>query len=140
VVGAAQGGNGTIAYIDESGVRNTKLKVARIKVGPKFVAPSADGAAAALASSKQVSGTASSILTFNLNRTTTDPDEYPIFMASNVIACQAYDDPSTTAIVKAWLAHVISADGQKAAAANAYSAPLPSAIVAKEQAIVDRMG
>ncbi|QGN33744.1 phosphate ABC transporter substrate-binding protein PstS [Microlunatus sp. Gsoil 973] len=140
VVGAAQGGNGTIAYIDDSGVRSTKLSVAKIKVGPKFVAPSAEGAAAALASSEQIDGTASSILTFNLNRTTTDPGEYPIFMASNVIACQSYDDPTTTAIIKAWLSHVISADGQKAAAANAYSAPLPSEIVAKEQAIVDQMG
>jgi phosphate transport system substrate-binding protein len=140
VVGAAEGGNGTIAYVDDSGVHGTKLSVAKIKVGSKFVAPTAAGAAAALESSKQISGTPASILTYDLNRTTTDPSEYPIFMASNEIACQSYSDPSTTAIVKAWLTYIISENGQKAAAANAYSAPLPSTVAAKEQAIIDQMG
>jgi len=140
VVGAAEGGNGTIAYIDDSGVHGTKLSVAKIKVGSSYVAPSAAGAAADLAVSKQITGTPSSIMTYNLNRTTTDPKNYPIFMASYEIACQSYSDSSTTAIVKAWLSYIISANGQKAAAANAYSAPLPSAVAAKEQAIIDQMG
>ncbi|MBO0813282.1 MAG: phosphate ABC transporter substrate-binding protein PstS, partial [Microlunatus sp.] len=98
------------------------------------------GAAAALDSSKQVTGTPSSILTYNLDRTTKNPSEYPIFMASNEVACASYSDASTTAIVKAWLTYIISEQGQKAAAANAYSAPLPSGVAAKEKSIVDQMG
>lgn len=140
VAGAAEGGNGTIAYIDDSGVHGTKLSVAKIKVGSHFVTLSAAGAAAALESSPQVSGTPATILTFNLNRTTTNPSMYPIFMASNAVACASYSDASTTAIMKAWLTYVISADGQKAAAANAFSAPLPASVAAKELAIVNMMG
>lgn len=140
VVGAAEGGNGTIAYVDDSGVHGTKLSVAKIKVGSSYVAPSAAGAAADLAVSKQISGTPSSIMTYELNRTTTDPKNYPIFMASYEIACQSYSDSATTSIVKAWLSYITSANGQKAAAANAYSAPLPSAVAAKEQAIINQMG
>lgn len=140
VVGSVQGGNGTIAYVDDSAVKGTKLGVAKIKVGSHFVAPSPDGASADLASSKQVSGTPDTVMTYNLDRTTTDPKKYPIFMASYEIACPSYKDATTTAIVKAWLSYIISENGQKAAAANAYSAPLPSAIASKEQAIINQMG
>ena len=71
--------------------------------------------------------------------TSTDPSTYPIFLASYEIACPSYDDANTTAIVKAWLTYIISEEGQKAAAANAYSAPLPSDVAAQAQTIVDTM-
>ena len=140
VVGAVQGGNGTIGYIDDSGVEGTKLGVAKIKVGDSFVAPSADGAAAGLAASQLVSGTPATVMEYKINRTSTDPSTYPVFMASYEIACQSYSDANTGAVVKAFLTYITSADGQKAAAANAYSAPLPTDVASKEAAIIAKIG
>jgi phosphate transport system substrate-binding protein len=140
VVGAVQGGNGTIGYIDDSGVEGTKLSVAKIKVGDTYVAPSADGAAAGLAASELATGTPATVMQYNVNRTTTDPKTYPIFMASYEIACQSYSDANTAAVVKAFLTYITSADGQKAAAANAYSAPLPTDVASKEAAIIAKIG
>ena len=140
VVGAVQAGDGTIAYIDDSGVQGTKLGVAKIKVGDSYVAPSADGAANDLAASEVVSGSPETVMAYNLNRTTTDAKNYPIFMASYEIACQSYSDANTAAIVKAFLTYITSADGQKAAAANAYSAPLPSDVASKEATIIAKIG
>ena len=139
VVGDAQNGDGTIAYADDSGVQGTNLGIVQLKVGSSYVAPSADGAAAGLTASQPMSGTPSSIIAYNINRTTTDPSTYPLFMASYEIACQKYDDQSTADIVKGFLTYMISEDGQKAAAANAFSAPLPSDIAAKELDIVNQI-
>jgi phosphate transport system substrate-binding protein len=140
VVGAVQGGDGTIGYIDDSGVEGTKLSVAKIKVGSSFVTPSADGAAAGLAASELVSGTPATVMQYDINRTTTDPKTYPIFMASYEIACQSYSDANTGAVVKAFLTYITSDNGQKAAAANAYSAPLPSDVASQEAAIIAKIG
>ncbi len=140
VIGAMQGGEGTIGYADDSGVQGTELGVVSLKVGSEYVAPSAEGAAAGLAASELASGTPATVLQYNINRTSTDPSTYPLFMASYEIACQSYDDQATADIVKAFLSYMISEEGQKAAAANAFSAPLPSDIASKEQAIVDKIG
>ena len=139
VVGDVQAGNGTIGYADDSGVQGTTLGVALIKVGGTYVKPSAAGAAAALSASKEKTGTPASILTYSLNRTSTDASTYPIFMASYEIACQHYADASTAADIKKFLTFVTSDPGQQAAAANAYSAPLPAAIAAKEAAIIAKI-
>jgi phosphate transport system substrate-binding protein len=139
VVGAAQDGKGTIAYADDSGVQGTELGIVSIKVGDSYVAPSAEGAAAGLSASKPVPGTPSSVIAYQIDRTTTDASVYPVFMASYEIACQKYDDQSTADIVKGFLTYMISGNGQKAAAANAFSAPLPAEIASKELAIVDQI-
>jgi len=136
---AVKAGDGTIGYADDAGVQGTGLGVAKIKVGSEYVAPSADGAAAAMAASEPTSGTPDTVITYDLNRTSADPSTYPIFLASYEIACPAYDDPNTAAIVKGFLSYLISENGQKAAAANAYSAELPRDIADKEQAIVDQI-
>ena len=139
VVADVQGGTGTIAYIDDSGVEGTGLGVAKIKVGTSFVAPSAAGAAADLAASTLVSGNAPSVMAYKLNRTPTDPSMYPIFMSSYEVACQHYADSATATDIKKFLTYIISDAGQKAAASNAYSAPLPASVSAAELAIVNKI-
>ena len=139
VVGAVQGGQGTIGYADDSGVKGTNLGVVKIKVGNTYVAPSAAGAAAGLAASKLTPGTPPTVMAYTINRTSTDPKTYPLFMASNEIACPTYKDKTTAQIVKGFLTYMISAQGQKAAAANAYSAPLPADIASKEAALVAKI-
>ena len=140
VVGAVQGGEGTVTYADDSAVQGTDLGVAKLKVGSEYVEPSAEGAAAGLAASELEPGTPATVMQYKVNRTSTDPSTYPLFMASYAIACQSYDDKATADIVKGFLGYMISETGQKAAAANAYSAVLPKEIAAKEQAIVAKIG
>jgi len=140
VVGDVKDNPGTIAYIDDSGVEKQGLGVAKIKVGSTYVAPSAQGAANGLAASTLAKGGPSTVMTYQINRTTTDPSNYPVFMASNEIACQKYSSSATTDIVKSFLTYIISNQGQQVAAKNAYSAPLPSSVVSAEQKIIAKMG
>jgi phosphate transport system substrate-binding protein len=100
------------------------------------VTPSPEGAAAGLAASKLVGGTPASVMQYQINRTSTDPSTYPLFLASYLVACPTYSDQSTAAIVKGFLTYAVSDNGQKAAAANAYSAPLPSQISQKATQII----
>jgi phosphate transport system substrate-binding protein len=139
VVGALQDGQGTIGYADDSAVASTKLGKVSVKVGSQYVAPSADGAAAGLAASKVADGAGDTQLVYSINRTSTDPSVYPVFLASYFIACPTYSDKATADIVKGFGKYIVSADGQKAAAANAMSAPLPSDISDKATAILDKI-
>jgi phosphate transport system substrate-binding protein len=139
VVGAIQDGQGTIGYADDSAVASTKLGKVSVKVGSDFVEPSADGAAAGLAASKLADGASDSQLVYSINRTSTDPSVYPVFLASYFIACPTYSDKATADIVKGFGQYIVSPDGQKAAAANALSAPLPTDIGDKAKAILDKI-
>ena len=139
VVGAIQDGKGTIGYADDSAVASTKLGVVKVKVGSDYVAPSADGAAAGLAASQVADGAGDTQLVYSINRTSTDPSVYPVFLASYFLACQTYDDKATADIVKGFGKFVVSELGQKAAATNALSAPLPSDVADKAIAILDKI-
>ncbi|MFT4286264.1 phosphate ABC transporter substrate-binding protein PstS [Nocardioides sp.] len=137
VIGAVTDGEGTIGYADDSAVATTELGVVSVKVGDTYVAPSADGAAVGLAASAPVEGRSASDLAYAINRTATDAGIYPVFMASYFIACSTYSDAATADIVKAFGKYIVSDTGQKAAAANALSAPMPSDIAAKADSILD---
>jgi phosphate transport system substrate-binding protein len=139
VVGAVQDGEGTIGYADDSAVASTKLGVVSVKVGDTYVKPSADGAAAGLAASKVTDGRADTDLSYTINRTSTDASVYPVFLVSYYIACPTYDDKATADIVKGFGKYIVSAEGQKAAAANALSAPLPTDVADKATAILDKI-
>lgn len=139
VIGSVTDGEGTIGYADDSAVASTKLGIASIKVGDTFVKPSADGAAAGLAASKLAPGATDTQLVYDINRTSTDPSVYPVFLASYLLACQSYDDKATADIVKAFGEYAVSAAGQKAASANALSAPLPSDIADKATTILEKI-
>jgi phosphate transport system substrate-binding protein len=135
LVQAVQAGAGAIGYADES--QAGQLQVAKIKVGNQFVAPSAEAAAKVVGSSQQVSGRGQYDFALDLNRTTTDPSEYPIVLVSYHIGCMHYDDADKAKLVQAFETYVISEAGQKAAADQAGSSPISDDTRQKSQGAVD---
>ena len=103
------------------------------------MAPSSEGATAVLDESKE-STEGKYIFSYDINRTTTSADSYPLVLVSYDAACTAYDDSSTSDIVKALLDYVISPEGQDAAASNAGSAPISDQIRNQIQPAVDAIG
>ena len=122
VVAAVKGGAGTIGYADAS--QAGELGIAAIKIGDDYVAPSAEGAAAAVDEATQVEGRGDADLAYTIKRDSTTAGVYPIVLLSYQIACAQYDDAAKASLVKAFLTYVVSADGQAAAASNAGSAPI----------------
>jgi phosphate transport system substrate-binding protein len=122
VVDAVTNGVGTIGYADAS--RAGDLGVAKIKVGDEFVAYSAEAAAEVVAGSPLVEGRADNDLAFKLNRTTTNPEEYPLVLVSYAIVCTEYADAAQGELVKAYVSYMTSAEGQAEAAASAGAAPM----------------
>jgi len=119
---AVTAATGMLGYIDAS--QAAGFGVAHIRVGDGYVAPSATAAATAVGASPREQGRAASDIVLDLDRTPTDPTAYPIVLVSYLLACGQYPDASKAALAKAYLAYVVSDSGQKAAAANAGSAPL----------------
>ncbi|MCU1474560.1 phosphate ABC transporter substrate-binding protein PstS [Amnibacterium sp.] len=134
VVSAVTNGKGTIGYVDNSSAGT--LSVVKIKVGSSFVAPAADVASKIAETSPLDSAHTGNDVVVKVNRTTTDPTEYPITLVSYLIACQSYQDSSKAALVKAYAQYVTSAAGQQAAASTAKSAPMTGTLASKAQAAV----
>ena len=126
VVQAVTDGAGTIGYADFS--RAGELGVARVQVGTDFVAPSPEGAAKAIETSERLPGRPAGDISLKINRTTTDPADYPISLTAYSIVCTAYADAAAGNLVKGFFSYVVSEDGQNAAAENAGSAPLTPAL------------
>jgi phosphate transport system substrate-binding protein len=122
VIGAVQGGNGTVGYADES--QAGSLGKAKIKVGNAFTDPTPEAAANVLNESKRVEGRGNSSFAFDVARDTTAAGTYPIVLVSYQIACSKYADAAQADLVKGFLTYTTSADGQQAAAQAAGSAPL----------------
>lgn len=137
VIEAVTAGDGAIGYADESQAGD--LSIASVKVGSEYVAPSAEGAANLLQNSPEDKAAESGqyVFAFSLDRTTTDPSQYPVTLVSYEIACTQYDDADQAALVNGYLNYVISADGQQAAADNAGSAPITDALRQEIQPAVD---
>ena len=126
VIGAVTAGAGAVGYADESQAKG--LGIAKIQVGTSYVAPSAAGAAKLLETATRSPDGGQYVFSYSLPRTTTDPTQYPITLASYMIACSKYADAKQGALVKAYMNYVISTTGQQAAATKAGSAPLSDAI------------
>lgn len=123
LISTVQGGEGTIGYADFS--KAGDLGVAKVKVGDAYVAPTAEGASKAVeASPRDTEGRGDKDVVVKVDRTQTDKDIYPLVLVSYLVACDTYADAATADAVKAYGTYVVSADGQKAAAENAGSAPL----------------
>lgn len=133
VIDAVTNGTNTIGYADLS--KAGKLSVANIKVGDKFVAPTAEGAANALAASEKVTGRAANDMSFKLNRTTTDSANYPLVLVSYLITCETYKDAAVGTLVQAYASYIVSDAGQQAAAQAAGSAPLTGEVATSAQAV-----
>jgi phosphate transport system substrate-binding protein len=134
VVSAVKNGKGTIGYADLS--KAAGLGVANIKVGDKFVAPTAEGASKVVAESTVVSGRDAADLAFKINRTTTDSTHYPLVLVSYIIGCQTYADAKIAPLVKAYATYLVSPEGQAVAAKAAGSAPLTAELSKKATDIV----
>lgn len=138
VVSAVKGGNGTIGYVDASQAKD--LGVAKIKVGEEFVAYSPEAAAKALDVSKEIDNPSASVLTYELDRTTTEPGAYPLILVSYQVACSTYEDAETAKLVRGWLDYATSQDGQSKSAAGAGSAPISAELSDKINGIVAKIG
>ncbi|HET9163925.1 MAG TPA: phosphate ABC transporter substrate-binding protein PstS [Solirubrobacterales bacterium] len=131
VVEAVNAGEGAIGYADAS--QAGELGVAKIKVGKEYVEPTAEAAAKILEESpedKELSK-GKDVFAFELDRKTESQGTYPIVLVSSMIACTKYGSAGEAEIVKAYLEYAISAEGQKAAAENAGSAPLSASLTKK---------
>ena len=137
VISAVSGGKGTIGYADES--QAGSLGKAKIKVGDAYVAPSAEGAAKVVAISPAAKDRSDVDMAVDLDRTTTEAGAYPVVLLSYLVACQKYDDANEAALVKGYLEYAVSSDGQAAAAKNAGSAELDSAVADKAKAIIEKI-
>ncbi len=127
--------DGAIGYADAS--RAGDLGVAAIGVGGEFVTPSAEAAAATVENSPAVEGRGEYDYAIELNRTTENPEEYPIVLVSYHVGCIEYDDQETADNVRAFMDYVISEDGQAAAADNAGNAPISDALREQGRSVVD---
>ena len=129
---AAQGTSGVIGAIQSATARSATPTRARrapsgrslVKVGDAYTGPTPEAAATVLDNSERVQGRGDSSFAFDLARDTTASGTYPIVLVSYQIACSKYADPAQADLVKGFLTYTTSADGQKAAAEAAGSAPL----------------
>jgi phosphate transport system substrate-binding protein len=135
VVDAVTNGVGTIGYADAS--KAGDLATAKIKVGDTFVGYTAEAAAAVVAESPAVEGRDATDMAIKINRTTTNPSEYPLVLVSYLIGCNEYADAMVAPLVKAYMDYILSDAGQMDAAENAGSAPLSAAVSERALAIVN---
>ena len=140
VIQAVKAGEGTIGYADDSQAGG--LGVAKVKVGSTFVAPSAAGATADFDVSQKDPALSQGqyVFAYKVERTSTDPKNYPLLLVSWLMGCTKYKDSSTTDLVKAYFNFVISDEGQQVAAQNAGSAPIGPTIQTEDQKAVDAIG
>jgi ABC-type phosphate transport system, periplasmic component len=133
VIQAVTGGAGTIGYADASAAG--KLGKASIIVNGKPLQPTADAAASILDHSSTIAGRDANDLAYSLDRTS--EGVYPAVLVSYAIVCQTYKDAAVGTLVKNYVGYMASADGQKAAAEAAGSAPLSADLQAKVKAALD---
>ena len=137
LVGAVEGGDGTIGYADFSAVGD--LGVVSVKVGEEYAAPSAEGAAKVVAISPPVEGAGETDMAVELDRTTTEAGTYPVLLVSYLIACETYADEAEAELVREYLSYIVSDAGQQAAADEVGSAPLDAAISEKATGLIENI-
>src|SRR6476469_2145957 len=140
VIGALADTDGAIGYADNSAVTaDGTLGVVSIKVGKSYNAPSAQGAAKVLAASPAAPGRPATDMATDIDRTATAKGDYPLMLASYLLACPTYSDAKTAAMVKGYLSYIVSSKGQQDAASAAGSAPLDPSLSQKATAIVSKI-
>ncbi|MFC4858828.1 phosphate ABC transporter substrate-binding protein PstS [Actinophytocola glycyrrhizae] len=142
VVQTVQGGQGTIGYADASQAGN--LGVAKVKVGEQFVEYSADAAAKVVDESPKAEGGVEHDLAIELQRDTTAEGTYPIVLVSYLVVCSDYTNAKANMagkgeLVKAFVSHVASQEGQEAASGAAGSAPISDTLRADVEAALEAM-
>ncbi|GAB3243531.1 phosphate ABC transporter substrate-binding protein PstS [Kineococcus gypseus] len=140
VVQAVTSAAGSITYADLSQVEQNNLPAASIKVGDTFVAPSAEGAAAAVDASPEAEGRPEGDIAIELDHNTTAAGAYPVALVSYLLVCSSYEDATQGELVKAYAEYVISEEGQQAAADAAGSAPISEELRSQITESLDRIG
>jgi len=135
VVSAVSGGQGTIGYVDAS--RAGELGTVAVQVGDEFVEFTPEAAAAAVEASPFEEGREAGDLAVALDRTTTAAGVYPIVLISYLIACGEYADSAKVDLLKGFLSHAASAEGQAESAASAGNAPISDGLRQQVQAAID---
>lgn len=130
---------GTIGYADAA--QTTSLGSVAVRVGAKWTPPSAKAAARVLESARRdPEAREPRRVVLDIDHTTGQPGAYPVMLVSYDVACSVYrhdQDRSKARFAKAWLTYVVSAEGQRQAAANAGSAELSEAVRAMVMASVE---
>ena len=137
VIAAIAAGQGTIGYADAS--RAGDFGTVAFGVGGEFVPYSAEAAAKIVDISPLVEGRPDSMLTYNLDRDTTESGVYPIVLVSYLQGCMDYADDAKAELVKAYASYMLSAEGQQYASDAAGNAPISDALRQKAQAIIDQV-
>ncbi|WOP17289.1 phosphate ABC transporter substrate-binding protein PstS [Raineyella sp. LH-20] len=122
VVSLTTSTEGAITYADASAIGT--LGTVAVKVGNDYVKYTAEAAAKSVSTAKKVGGQAPQDMGMKLDRTSTEAGTYPVVLVSYQIFCTTYKDQATVDAVKAFGEYVLSAEGQKAAADAAGSAPI----------------
>jgi phosphate transport system substrate-binding protein len=105
-------------------------------VGDKFVAPTAEGAAAAYANAKPLDGRdPKTSMAVTVDRTSTDSATYPLILVSYIIGCQQYADATNVELLKGYLNYIVSAAGQTVSA-GVGAAPLTAENTKTAEAII----
>lgn len=129
VIEAISGGDGTIGYADASQAGD--LSKAGIIVNGQPSMPTAEAAAKLVEESPPSNADGKNAFVYTLDRQPKDASAYPATLASYEFACTQYDDAKTGPLVKGYLSYILSAEGQKAAADSAGSAPLTDTLLQK---------
>lgn len=125
VSGAIEETEGAIGYLDASQAGD--FSKVNVKVGDEYVEMSSEAAAKIVAAGEQLKGRGKYDYALKLPRDTKESGNYPVVLLSYALACTKYEDADTAKLVKAWLTHIVSEEGQKAANAKAKSAPIADA-------------
>jgi phosphate transport system substrate-binding protein len=133
VVNTVKAGEGTIGYADHSAIGD--LKAAAIKAGDSYVSFSADAVTKAVETAVTPAANAKEgDLAQDIDYTKlTSANAYPIPLISYDILCTTFKDPAQAKLTAAYIGYIASEQGQKIAAKNAGSAPLPAELAAKIQ-------
>lgn len=135
LVSAVTNGRNTIGYADAS--RAGELGVAALKVGDVFVELTASAAARSVADSPRVEGRSANDVAIDLDRTTTNPEHYPLVLVSYLVVCEEYANAETGALVRAYASYIASEAGQAEAAAAAGAAPLSAELSATVSRVIE---
>ncbi len=134
VVNTVKAGDGTIGYADHSAIGD--LPAAAIKAGDKYVSFSQDGVTKAITTAvTPAKSTVAGDLGQDIDYTKlTSGDAYPIPLISYDILCTQFKDAAQAKLATAYIDYIVSDQGQKIAAKNAGSAPLPIELADKIRA------
>ena len=131
VVNTVTAGAGTIGYADHSSIGKATAAAIQSGTGTDFVSYTPDAATVAFGAAAVPAPLTSGDLSKKIDYTkVSGKGAYPIPLLSYAIACTTFANPAQAKLVKSYIGFIGSDIGQKVAAKNAGSAPVPASILA----------